>query len=124
MKQMDPLCVPIMTILRPTQMTKLTTQEVRARAKNCPPIDFVIKDTVFSEINKAGNFGNNKSLKIQVRCLRLDGIGFEHMWPKFGSIKINSGNATEWKIPPPPNDTKKRKDEMTDITTTVKRGKN
>ena len=46
------------------------------------------------------------------------------MWPKFGSIKLNQGQCTEWKIPPPPNDTKKRKDEMMDITTTLRRGKN
>jgi hypothetical protein len=49
-------------------------------------------------------------------------VGFEHCWPKFGSISINRGDYSEFKIPDPPNDQKKRKDDIIDITTKVKKG--
>jgi hypothetical protein len=104
-RKMDPLCQPIATILAPRILPKLTSQEVKARARQAAQVqEFTIKEQFYTELNKAGNFGNNKYLKVQVRCIRLDGIGFEHMWPKFGQLRLNNGQATEWKMPPPPND--------------------
>lgn len=124
-RQMDPLCQPIATIMQPRLLSKLTTQEVKARARQGNQAqEFTVKEQFYNDINRPGNFGNSKSLKVQVRCLRLDGTGFEHMWPKFGQLKINSGQAHEWKMPAPPNDQKKRHDDMLDITTIVRRGKN
>lgn len=60
---------------------------------------------------------SKSGIRVQVRCLRLDGVGFEHMFPKFGYLHINeSRNAHDFKIPDPPNHEKKRKDDMIDIT--------
>lgn len=99
---MEPLAIPMATIMRPTILPKLTTQEVRAR-KNVQ-LEFHLPDRIYTLINKAGNYGSNKQLKIQVRCLRLNAVGFEHAWPKFGAIRLGSGALIDWKIPPPPND--------------------
>lgn len=57
------------------------------------------------------------SIRIQIRCIRLDGIGFEHCFPKYGFLQVNEAkNKHEFEIPAPPNDEKKRKDEIHDIT--------
>jgi len=60
-----------------------------------------------------------------VRCIRLDGIGYEHCFPKFGFCQINeTRNQQEFKIPDPPNHEKKRKDEIYDITSISTQGRN
>jgi len=59
-----------------------------------------------------------------VRCLRLDAIGFEHCWPKFGAMQVNKTAHPDFRMPDPPNDQKKRKDDMFDITHLVRKGKN
>jgi len=87
-------------------------------------LEFSIKENIYTELNKAGNFGNSKHLKVVIRCIRLDSIGFEHCWPKFGQLRLNNGQNNEWKMPPPPNDQKKRHDDPLDITTVIRRGKN
>ena len=62
-------------------------------------------------------FLKDSTLRVQVRCIRLDGVGFEHCWPKFGSMSVNGGaSRQDFRIPDPPNDQKKRKDEILDIT--------
>ena len=83
-----------------------------------------MKENWFSEINKVTNFGSSRTLRVQVRCLRLDGIGFEHCFPKYGATMLNSSDQKTYTTPDPPNDQKKRKDEMIDITSLVRRGKN
>ena len=50
-----------------------------------------------------------------MRCIRLDGVSYEHCWPKFGGMSINNQKQPEFKIADPPND-KKRKDDFFDIT--------
>lgn len=50
----------------------------------------------------------------------MDGLGFEHCFPKFGFLQTNEPrNATDYKIPDPPNHEKKRKDEILDITAQI-----
>lgn len=52
-----------------------------------------------------------------MRCIRLDAVGFEHCFPKFGHLELNDPkNCYDYKIPDPPNHEKKRKDEILDIT--------
>jgi hypothetical protein len=85
--------------------------------------EFLVKENIFQELNQ--RLLKDSLLKIQVRCIRLDGLGFEHCWPKFGSLQVNGGlSSQEFRIPDPPNDQKKRKDEILDITALIKRGKN
>ena len=88
---MDPLGLPIATVMRPFLIPKMNSSELRnyQRAPNRGK-EFVIKEHWHQEINKATNFGSNKPLKVQIRCLRLDGIGFEHCWPKFGRGMLNN----------------------------------
>ena len=83
-----------------------------------------MKENWFSEINKVTNFGSSRTLRVQVRCLRLDGVGFEHCFPKYGATMLNNSDQKTYTTPDPPNDQKKRKDEMIDITSLVRRGKN
>ena len=75
-----------------------------------------MKEHWYAEINKTMNFGNGRSLRVQVRCLRLDGVGFEHSYPKYGASMLNNADARTYTTPDPPNDQKKRKDEMQDLT--------
>jgi len=77
----------------------------------------VVKEDYIKELQK----GN---LKAQVRCLRLDGVGFEHTWPRWGYYQFNQGAQFEFKIADPPNHLKKRKDDIFDISKMLKRGKN
>ena len=56
--------------------------------------------------------------------MRLDGVGFEHCFPKYGASMLNNADQKTYTTPDPPNDQKKRKDEMIDITSLVRRGKN
>lgn len=60
---MDPLCQPVATILAPKILPKLTIAEVKAR-RGAQPQEFSIKESIYTELNKAGNFGNNKHLKV------------------------------------------------------------
>lgn len=66
---------------------------------------------------------NTDSIKIQIRSLRLDSFGFENVFPKFGEVHIN-GTRKIFVMPEPPNDLKKRHDEIFDITRLVKLGVN
>lgn len=78
---------------------------------------------MFQDLNV--RFLKDSNLRIQVRSIRLDGLGFEHCWPKFGNLQVNGGaSSQEFRIPDPPNDQKKRKDDILDITQLIKRGKN
>lgn len=66
--------------------------------------DFVMKEQWYSEINKASNFGTSRTLRVQVRCLRLDGVGFEHSYPKYGHSSLNNSDVKSYTTPDPPND--------------------
>lgn len=124
-KLMDPLSQPVATILRPFLIPKCNTKEAMSYSKMINRgKEFVFKENFYQDINRASNFGQTKTLKVQVRCLRLDGVGFEHMFPKFGRSSFNNGNDKEYRIPDPPNDQKKRHDEMIDLTTQIMRGRN
>jgi hypothetical protein len=126
---LDPFAVPLVTLLRPFKVAKLTTAQVKSRQGN-PQVmaqvarEFLVKEAHFGELSNS-RFSKDSSLKVQVRCIRLDGLGFEHCWPKFGSLSVNQGaQSLEFRIPDPPNDQKKRKDDILDITAIVRRGKN
>lgn len=101
--QMDPLAVPIATLLRPFKIVKLKQNQVKSRG-NKSIRDFTVKEHYYEAINKGYNFEDHKGLRIQVRCIRLNQIGFEHCWPKFGCSIINKKISTEYKMPDPPND--------------------
>ena len=119
-KTMDPLQLPVATILRPFLVPKLHPNDVRGHVrKQNTGKEFVLKESWYSEINRSTNYGNNRTLKVQVRCLRLDGVGFEHCYPKYGQSSLNNADMRSYTTPDPPNDQKKRKDEMQDITQTV-----
>ncbi|CDW81262.1 miz zinc finger family protein [Stylonychia lemnae] len=119
----DPFAVPIETLLRPFKIAKLTTQQVKSKTEQKAWKEFVIKESLFAEITKFNNL-KESSVRIQVRCIRLDTLGFEHCWPKFGGMSINNNPHPEFRMPDPPNDQKKRKDDMYDITSLVRRPKN
>jgi hypothetical protein len=102
---MDPLVQPIATLLRPFIIPKYNTKEAQNYMKmTSRGREFLFKENFYQEINKSTNFGSSKTLKVQVRCIRLDGIGFEHMFPKFGRSQFNNANDKEYRIPDPPND--------------------
>eukprot|EP00357_Protocruzia_adherens_P002559 CAMPEP_0115012466 /NCGR_PEP_ID=MMETSP0216-20121206/24752_1 /TAXON_ID=223996 /ORGANISM="Protocruzia adherens, Strain Boccale" /LENGTH=535 /DNA_ID=CAMNT_0002381525 /DNA_START=56 /DNA_END=1660 /DNA_ORIENTATION=+ len=61
--------------------------------------------------------------QIQIRCLKLDGIGYEHTWPKWGKVSVNSREVMEFKMPDNPN-ARKRKDDAINITTLCQIGMN
>lgn len=55
-------------------MPKLSAQEAKARNRQgqANQWEFFVKENIYTELNKAGNFGQNKYLKVQIRSLRLD----------------------------------------------------
>ena len=57
---------------------------------------------------------------VQLRCIRMNGKDgvLVHPMPQYGYLKINRSRdlLTTLNLPPPPNDTKKRKDKMHDLT--------
>ena len=63
----------------------------------------MVKEHFFEQISKLNNY-KESNLRVQVRCIRLDGSGFEHCWPKFGGMAINNHSHPDFKIPDPPND--------------------
>jgi hypothetical protein len=65
--------------------------------------EFVVKEGLYSEITKYNNM-KDSPIRVQVRCIRLDGLGFEHCWPKFGGMSINNHAHPEFRMPDPPND--------------------
>ena len=90
-KAIDPLQPPIATLLRPFLIPKLTSSEVKAyQRKPNTGKEFVMKEHWYAEVNKSMNFGSCRTLRVQVRCLRLDGIGFEHCYPKYGAASLNN----------------------------------
>ena len=62
-------------------------------------------------------------MQVQIRCCKLDGIGYEHSWPKLGDLKFNEQLIHEFKVPDNQN-AKKRKDEPLNITMLVRTGTN
>ncbi|CAG9318438.1 unnamed protein product [Blepharisma stoltei] len=63
------------------------------------------------------------ALQIQARCLRIDGIGYTHQWPKVGCLIVNGRTAMEFRGPEHSN-AKARKDEPLNLTTLFVPGKN
>lgn len=122
---LDPLAIPVATILRPFKIAKFRQEQAQQKNMHLKKStkEFIIKESFFQQINTRRP--NKSSMRIQVRCIRLDGIGFEHCFPKFGFMQVNdTRNQQEFKIPDPPNHEKKRKDEIFDITTMSTQGRN
>jgi len=67
--------------------------------------------------------GNGK-LQAQIRCLRLDGIPYEHSWPKHGWLRFNNKQLMPLTQPPENTSARKRKDEPFNVTTLVQGGTN
>eukprot|EP00347_Sterkiella_histriomuscorum_P009886 403339497 len=120
--QIDPFAIPIFTLLRPFKISKFTTQQIRAK-DNKFAREFVFSERHAQEIFKYKNLSDSP-LRVQIRCIRLDGVGYEHCFPKFGQLSFNNDNPKNFMIQDPPNDTKKRKDDILDITSMIKRPKN
>ncbi|CAG9320164.1 unnamed protein product [Blepharisma stoltei] len=68
-------------------------------------------------------FDSRGELQVQIRCIRLDGIGYTQKWPKHGSLSINGKNAMEFTVSKNPN-AKQRKDEILNISVLLANGKN
>ena len=49
--------------------------------------EYIFKDLYMKQINPRRP--NKSSIRVQIRCLRLDGIGYEHSFPKFGFLQVN-----------------------------------
>lgn len=122
---LDPLAIPVATICRPFKIQKLRSEQASQRNAHVKKTmkEFIIKESYFQGINPRRP--GKSSIRVQVRCIRLDGIGFEHCFPKFGFMQVNDQrNQQEFKIPDPPNHEKKRKDEIFDITSIAIQGRN
>lgn len=67
--------------------------------------------------------GNGK-LQAQIRCLRLDGIPYEHSWPSHGWLRFNNKQLMPLTQPPENTSARKRKDEPFNVTTLIGSGTN
>ena len=81
-------------------------------------VQFQVPEDVRNKIYAEGG-----ALQVQVRCCKIDGVGYEHSWPKVGALQFNDQLIQEYKQPENPN-AKKRKDEPMNITTLVRTGNN
>jgi hypothetical protein len=73
--------------------------------------------------------GNTERVKLQLRCMKLNPSNliqkdYENSFPKLCEFSFNTIMKKTFKTEPPPNHEKKRKDEMINLTESIKRNKN
>lgn len=112
MMQMDPFDKPVKFLVEPfiLERNQSNTSETQK--------SFIFTEQDQNDILEAGG-----RYQVQVRCLRPNGTGYIHFWPKIGTLKVNTFNAIEFRQPENPN-SKKRKDVPINITTLLNIGSN
>lgn len=110
--QMDPLDKPIKFLVEPFILER-----------NQSHLSETQKSFLFTEQNRSDILEAAGRYQVQVRCLRPNGTGYMHFWPKLGALKVNTTNAIEFRQPENPN-SKKRKDAPINITTLLNIGSN
>jgi len=63
-------------------------------------------------------------MQIQMRCMKLNGEGREHSWPKHGWLRFNGKQLMPLTQPPENTSARKRKDEPFNVTTLCTAGRN
>lgn len=124
---MDPFWLPIYSMLPPFEVPKYNHNQKWTDKS----FKFQLPDTIYTLLHS--NHVAKSMVNIQVRWIRLPPLptsdlewltpanqspnlkGYEHGFPKTGYLRVNNGFQKSFETPPPPNDQKRRKDDMFDI---------
>ena len=128
LKNLDPFILPFYCLVRPFEIPKYTqTQKWTEKSQK-----FSIPSNLYNILNSSNSI--KTQIRIQIRWIRLPPPptsdlecltpevwssnlkGYEHGFPKKGYLKLNNHLNKMFDTPPPPNDTKRRKDEMFELS--------
>eukprot|EP00347_Sterkiella_histriomuscorum_P002292 403368715 len=132
----DPLQLPIQTLLKPFQVHQASQKELQYKqgkfSFKFPPTaqkKFALQQNILDQILTFYHNSNSPQLLIQVRCIRMNNGDalLNNTYPQFGCMALNQSSRNsiknEFTIKDPPND-KKRIDKIIDVTKSLKSGDN
>ena len=128
LKNIDPYILPFYWLVRPFEIPKYTQNQKYTEKSQ----KFSIPANLYNIINT--NNTAKAQIWVQIRCIRLPPIpasdlecltpdvcssnlkGYDHGFPRKGYLKLNNHLNKLFDTPPPPNDTKRRKDDMFELS--------